>query len=327
MTGSKAEHRNRPITVAGVTVPPGRRRTLEIPAGRLVTGTDLGLPAAVVNGSRPGPQIWLSAAIHGDELNGVEIIRQVLDRLKPADLAGAVLAVPIVNVFGFIGGSRYLPDRRDLNRAFPGSPRGPLASRLAYLMMQEIVGGCVAGIDFHTAADQRDNLPQVRGDLSDGGVLELASAFGAPVMIDASLRDGSLREAATTLGKKVLLYEGGQTRRFDKEAIEVGVEGTFRVLAALGMIEGVSPPVKKPRAIRLTRWVRARRGGIFRLATALGELVAEGDVLGEIGDSLGGRPTRVRASATGWVIGLTRSPLVNPGDALVNIGREEESSG
>jgi predicted deacylase len=323
VTASKAE-RNQPVSVAGVTVPPGRRRTLEIPAGRLVTGTQLGIPTAVVNGTRPGPTVWLSAAIHGDELNGVEIIHRVLDRLAPRDLAGAVLAVPVVNVFGFIDGSRYLPDRRDLNRAFPGSPRGSSASRLAHLMMSEVVEGCDAGIDFHTAADQRDNLPQVRADLTEEHTRRLACAFGAPVVIDARLRDGSLREAATARGKTVLLYEGGQARRFDEHVIVAGVAGTFRVLAALGMVEDEQSAEREPVAMASTRWTRARRSGIFRLGTKLGAEVDDGDVVGEIGDSLGGRPTRVRAAATGIVIGVTRSPLVNRGDALVNIGIPEE---
>ena len=238
--------------------------------------------------------------------------------------ASAVLAVPVVNVFGFIDGSRYLPDRRDLNRAFPGSPRGSSASRLAHLMMSEVVEGCDAGIDFHTAADQRDNLPQVRADLTDDHTRRLACAFGAPVVIDARLRDGSLREAATARGKTVLLYEGGQTRRFDEPVITAGVAGTFRVLAELGMIESRYPPEQNPQAIASTRWIRARRSGIFRLGTELGVGVEESDVVGEIGDSLGGRPTRVRAAAGGVVIGVTRSPLVNRGDALVNIGIPEE---
>jgi hypothetical protein len=308
--------------VHGVTIPPGRRRRAEIPAGRLVSGTDLEMQVEVVNGRRPGPRLWLSAAIHGDELNGVEIIRRVLDRVSPRDLAGCVLAVPIVNVFGFIEGSRYLPDRRDLNRSFPGSRRGSLAARLAHLFIEDVVRRSDAGIDFHTGSDHRANAPQIRGDLDDPDLVRLTRAFGAGFAVHAGLRDGSLRQAATEMGKQVLVFEGGQAHRFDAAAIAAGVDGTLRVMKALGMVANGPAPARRQVQVRSTTWIRARRAGIFRTQLELGARVEQGHTIGEISDVVGGRPTRIRAPATGWIIGINRHPLVNRGDALANLGRE-----
>ncbi len=238
MTASRAEgHRNVAITVGERTVAPGRTARFELPFARLPTGSDASLPVAVVNGRYAGPHVWLSGAIHGDELNGVEIIRRVLRRLEARRLHGAVLAVPIVNVFGFLSESRYLPDRRDLNRSFPGSGRGSLANRLAHLFMTEVVSQCSLGIDLHTATNHRINLPQLRANLDDPETRRLAVAFGAPFAIQARLRDGSLRQAALDQEIGVLLYEAGQAHRFDEAAIQAGVEGVLRVLNELKMTD------------------------------------------------------------------------------------------
>ena len=321
---AKAETRNVPITVGDVTVAPGKRKRFDLPAARLPTGTWMSLPVAVVNGRYPGPNIWLSGAVHGDEINGVAIIRRVMERLSPGKLHGAVLAVPIVNVFGFINESRYLPDRRDLNRSFPGSTRGSLAARLAHLFLTEIVDHCDIGIDLHTAAGHRINLPQIRGDLSDPRTLDLANAFGAPFLIDAKVRDGSLREAATERGKPVLLYEAGQIQRFDEDAITAGVDGVFRTMEYLGMgtwraPEATLPPV----TIGRTSWVRARRGGITDFTCELGDQVERGDPLATITDSFGSKASKVTSPMTGWVIAMTLNPLVSQGDALVHVAAAE----
>jgi predicted deacylase len=208
--------RNRPVEVAGTTVAPGRRQLVEVPVARLPTATRLNLPIIVLNGLRPGPKLWLSAVVHGDELNGLEIIRRVLEVVRPRRLAGMLLAVPVVNVFGMVTETRYLPDRRDLNRSFPGSPKGSLAAQLANLFMTNVVAACDMGIDLHTGSDHRFNLPQIRGDLEDPTTLRLARAFGAPVSVHAPLRDGSLREACRRRGIPVVVYEGasptGSTR-------------------------------------------------------------------------------------------------------------------
>ena len=270
----------------------------------------------------------MSGAIHGDEVIGVEVIRELIATLSPKEFKGTLLAVPVVNVLGFMAGDRYLPDRRDLNRSFPGSPRGSLASRIAHLFMTEVVAKCEVGIDVHTAADKRANLPQIRADLDDPRTRELAEAFGAPVMVHARLRDGSLRQAALDVGAKALLYEAGEALRFDDESIATGVAGVRRVLAFLGMIEP-DPDDEPTQSLesRSTRWVRARGTGILNLDTKLGDVVEAGDRLGGLSDTFGRRVRLVRADRSGIVIGLTRAPIVNAGDALVHIASVESADG
>lgn len=308
------------IEIAKEVIPPGRSQIIEIPVSRLPTQTVLSLPITIVNGFKPGPKLWLSAAIHGDELNGVEIIRQVLEKVKPENLQGTLFAVPIVNVFGFIEQSRYLPDRRDLNRSFPGSETGSLASRLANLFMREIVNQCTHGIDLHTAAIHRVNLPQIRANLEDKATYEVAKAFGTEVMIHASTRDGSLRQAATKKGIPILLYEAGEALRFDNQAIATGVGGIFRVMNCLKMFDFSSPaPFASPTEVSQSKWIRASRGGIFHLAVQLGETVTKKQKLGFITDAFGQKIHWIYASVKGIVISYTLNPLVNQGDAIVHI--------
>jgi len=315
-------HLNGPITVGGVTVRPGRKIQFELPFAKVVTGATESLPVKVINGRASGPHVWLSAAIHGDELNGIQIIRRVLRELDAKSLRGALIAVPIVNPLGFIIQSRYLPDHRDLNRSFPGSARGSAAARLAHLFMSEIVEQCSVGIDLHTASNHRINLPQLRADLDNRHTLRLAHAFGAPFTIHARFRDGSLRQAAAERDKTVLLYEAGQANRFDDEAIDAGVNGVMRTLRQLRMIDARLPRAPATRLVRRTRWVRARRGGIVEIDVKLGDFVAQGDSVAHISDAFGVRPTQVRAAEAGWVIARSLRPLVNSGDALVHLAAQ-----
>lgn len=314
-----AENNNRPITVGDVTVDPGRKTKIELPFAQAVTGANESLPVVVINGRSSGPHVWLSAAIHGDELNGIQIIRRVLRELDARNVRGALIAVPIVNPMGFMVGSRYLPDRRDLNRSFPGSRRGSTASRLAHMFMSQIVDHCSVGIDLHTATNYRTNLPQIRANIDDPATLKLARAFGAPFTIHARLRDGSLRQAASEAGKTALLYEAGQAHRFDQDAIEVGFNGVMRTLRSLKMIDARLPRAARTRLVRRTRWMRARRGGIVEMEVDLGDRVDNGDIVASISDAFGSRPTQVKATETGWVIAMALRPLVNSGDALVHI--------
>ncbi len=314
-----AEKANASITVGGVTVRPGRKTKIELPFAKVATGSTEHLPVAVINGRSGGPHVWLSAAIHGDELNGIEIVRRVLARLDAKALRGAVIAVPIVNPLGFLIGSRYLPDRRDLNRSFPGSKRGSTAARLAHLFMEQVVSQCSVGIDLHTASDHRMNLPQIRCDITDPQTLTLARAFAAPFTIHARVRDGSLRQAAVDRGATILVYEAGQAHRFDADAIEAGVTGTLRALRSLGMIEARLPRARPTVLIRKTRWVRARRGGLVSAIAELGQRVEQGEAVASISDAFASRPTTVKATETGWIIARTLKPLVNTGDALVHI--------
>jgi predicted deacylase len=315
-----SRQRGQPITVGGVTILPGRKQRLELPVSRLPTQTLLSLPVTVVNGRYDGPCLWLSAAIHGDEINGVEVIRQVLAAVQPNTLHGRLIAVPIVNIFGFIEQSRYLPDRRDLNRSFPGSKRGSLASRLAYLFMNEIVAHCNYGIDLHTASYHRCNLPQIRGDLSNTDTYAIAKAFGAPIMIHASMRDGSLRQAAAKKEIPVLLYEAGEALRFDADAIATGVNGVMRVMSALGMqaFDALSSPLESVE-IHETKWVRASRSGILHSLVNLGDRVEKKQPLGRITDAFGEKSGKVDSPYPGIVIGYTKNPLVNQGDGIFHI--------
>lgn len=313
--------------IGTVKVRAGARREVSLPISRLVTGAEVSLPIHVLHGREDGPSVWLNAAIHGDEVVGIEIIRRVLARLDPKQLRGTLLAVPIVNVLGVLNGDRYLPDRRDLNRSFPGSRRGSLAGRIADLMMREVVAKCDVGIDLHTGSDRRSNLPQVRCDLEDPHTRELAETFGAPVIYHARLRDGSLRFAARERGARVLLYEAGEAWRFDEWAIVPGVDGVMRVLARLGMVDDADAASEPPRPSDLcwrSGWVRARRTGIVHMDVALGQHVKEGERLGELFDSFGKRLAIVKADRPGVVIGRAEAPLVNRGDALVHIGEVEQ---
>ncbi len=308
------------LEIAGQTISPGKQKRLEIPVGRLPTQTLLSLPVTVINGKKTGPRLWISAAIHGDELNGVEIIRQVVGQINPKHLKGSLIAVPIVNVFGFIEQSRYLPDRRDLNRNFPGSPSGSLASRLAYLFMEEIVSRSTHGIDLHTAAVPRINLPQIRANLDDEDTYRCAKAFSAPIMMHSTTRDGSLREAATKQGIPILLYEAGEALRFDSEAIRLGVEGILRVMDVLQMypLPSLNPAVESVE-IRDYKWIRATKAGILRLEVKLGQKVAKKQLLGVISDAFGEKTSKIRSSFDGIVIGLCQNPLVNQGDGIFHI--------
>lgn len=323
--------------IGDVQVEPGTRRSLQIPVARLPAGGWLSLPIHVFHGSAEGPGLFLSGAIHGDEVDGVEITRQVLDRLRPEALAGTVVAAPIVNLPGLLSGSRYLPDRRDLNRAFPGTANGSLASRLAYLFMQEVVGRCSHGIDFHCGSDDRDNLPQVRANLDDDVTHSLACAFAAPITIHAPAPAGSLRRAAVARGTRVLLYEAGEARRFTPAAVRAGVRGTIRLMAALDMISGegvagiengagdaagAGAPLLESRS---RRWVRARRSGVCRLDVELGQHVRKGETLGEITNALGLETAAVRSRAAGVVIGRRINPIVYQGEALVHIAEIENN--
>ncbi len=308
-----------PFIVAGQRVAPGTRRQINLPAGRLPSGTELSLRLQVLHGTELGPTIWMSGAIHGDEIVGVEIIRRVLETIDERELRGTVIAVPVVNVFGFVAESRYLPDRRDLNRSFPGSRRGSLASRLARLFVDNVLEPTEFGIDFHAGSDDRTNLPQIRGNLEDQETRRLATAFSAPLMIHAKTIKGSLRETAVKRGKRVLLFEGGEPRRFNPGPVQAGADGALRVLHALSMIEASPVSMIESAEASSATWVRAPRGGIFHLQTRLGARVRRGELIGIITEPSGRGGREVRARASGMIMGHAVNPLVHQGDSLVHI--------
>lgn len=317
-----------PLAIGGVAVSPGQRLTINLPLARLHTFTEMTIPLQVIAGKRPGPRLFVSAAIHGDEINGVEIIQRLLKLKLLRNLKGTLIVIPVVNVFGFIDKSRYLPDGRDLNRSFPGFEKGSLAARLAHLLMEEVISKCSHGIDLHTATNHRRNLPQIRAWLDDAETERLAHAFGVPVIINANLRDGSLRQAAVETGIPMLVYEGGEALRFNEVAIRAGLSGVLSVMRSLGMVSGkaVSARVsskKQPETLiaRHTTWMRAPEGGILHSTTHLGSRVAEGEVLGVITDPFGENEVPVLATTSGIVIGRLNLPLVNEGEALFHLAR------
>lgn len=320
--------------IGGATIEPGARRLVDLPVARLSNHTPVTLPIHVLHGSRPGPTMFISAAIHGDELNGVEIIRRVLRAVQPGNISGTLLCVPVVNAFGFIGRSRYLPDRRDLNRSFPGSAQGSLAGRLAHLFLKEVVSRSQLGIDLHTAAIHRINLPQIRCQFSSSPRLrQLGVAFGAEVVLDSPERAGSLRRTAREAGVDVLVYEGGEGLRFDEFAITAGVDGIARVMLEVGMLElpenverpGAESNLKRsPLLANASKWVRAPEGGVLRSAKRIGEAVSQGDVIGHVSNPYDDSSVEVRSPRRGIIIGRTTLPIVNMGDALFHIAWSEE---
>ncbi|PIE11409.1 MAG: succinylglutamate desuccinylase [Rhodobacterales bacterium] len=313
--------RREPFHIAGKVVAPGSRRTVDLPVSVLSDHTPVTLSAHVVHGRRPGPVVSITAGIHGDEVIGVEIVRRLLAQPALDRLAGTLIAVPIVNTYGFLNRSRYLPDRRDLNRCFPGYPGGSLASRLAYLLMEEVIGRADLGIDLHSAAVHRINLPQVRISPDSPALLRLARDFGAPVILPSKLREGSLRAAALERGIEMLLFEAGEGLRFDEFSARAGVMGILRVLHAQGMIaaRGIAKPRKAPILCGTSRWLRAPQGGLLRMYRSEGDVVSEGDVLAHVSDPFGETETELTAPAAGLIIGRATMPVVNEGDALCHL--------
>ncbi|QGY00431.1 succinylglutamate desuccinylase/aspartoacylase family protein [Roseovarius faecimaris] len=289
--------------------------------------TPVDLSVHVIHGRRPGPVMFVSAAIHGDEVIGVEIVRRLLKAEGLDEIAGTLLAVPIVNSFGFLNHSRYLPDRRDLNRVFPGLSEGSMASRLAHIFMREVVTRSDVGIDLHSAAIHRTNLPQIRLTPDNDRLAELGRVFGAPVMMYSKLRDGSLRMAAEAEGVDVLLYEAGEGLRFDELAARAGVAGILRVMHHLGMIGAESLPEAGAEPVLCTEshWYRAPAGGVFRGYLTIGDTVEPGTVLGAVTDPFGDVEAELTASREGIVIGRTIMPVVYEGDALFHIARTPQA--
>ncbi|MGB1908193.1 MAG: succinylglutamate desuccinylase/aspartoacylase family protein, partial [Spongiibacter sp.] len=279
----------RSVSIAGCDIAPGSRQQIELPVAKLYTHTELSMTIKAVRGKRDGPTLFVSAAIHGDEINGVEIVRRLLQHRALRSLRGTLVAIPIVNVHGFLNNSRYLPDGRDLNRSFPGSPKSSLAGRVAHSFFNNVVAQCEYGIDLHTGARHRGNLPQIRADLQDERTREMAEAFGAPVLLHAKTRDGSLREVASDQNIPILLYEAGEALRFDEVAIRVGVSGIINVMRQIGMLppSRVKKPRRQPMVTDQSYWVRARVSGVLRALVPLGAFVKKGAILAVVSDPIG----------------------------------------
>lgn len=313
--------------IAGQEVEAGTRRKITINLAPLYDFTPTGIPVEVIRGREEGPVLFVSAAIHGDEINGVNIIHRLLRSKRLSKLKGTLIAVPIVNVFGFNTKNRYLPDRRDLNRSFPGSEDGSLAAQVAHIFMREIVTKSNYGIDLHTGAIHRTNLPQIRGCFKDPHTKELAERFGAPVLINSDLRDGSLREAAQEHNVPILLYEGGEALRFDEHATRVGLRGILRVMEAIGMIapKAETTKVQTPVLAKDSYWLRAPYSGLLQTRTKLGMRVKKDQLLATISDPFATHSFDIRAKQEGIVIGMSHLPLFNKGDAVMHIATFEDA--
>ncbi|MDP5054774.1 MAG: succinylglutamate desuccinylase/aspartoacylase family protein, partial [Congregibacter sp.] len=277
------------LFIGGVQIAPGERQVIDLRVAPMYTHDDLSITVQAIRGNRPGPTLFISAAIHGDEINGVEIIRRLLQHKALKNLRGTLLAIPIVNVYGFLNHTRYLPDGRDLNRSFPGSSKGSLTGRVAHTFVKEVLKKCTHGIDLHTGSRHRSNFPQIRADLDDEQAAEMTRAFGVPLAINAKIRDGSLRYCAGDMGIPVILYEAGEALRFEEVYIRAGVRGIINVMRSIGMLPGSRGRTTQPDPIisEETTWVRAGESGVLRTFSALGDKVNAGQVLAIVADPLG----------------------------------------
>jgi len=308
------------LTLLKAQIPPGTSQRLSWSATELFEGVPVATPVLVVNGRLPGPTLCLTAAVHGDELNGIEVVRRVMHDIDPSKLAGAVIGVPIVNLQGFRRNSRYLPDRRDLNRHFPGNPTGSAASRIAHSFFTEIVAHCDALVDMHTGSFERANLPQLRADLNDSDIRTLTKGFGATVILHSVPTEGTLRAAATRVGIPAVTLEAGGPSVLELEEVKHGVRGIETLLYSLGMRQryrlwGDPEPV-----YYRSTWVRANRGGILLSDVKLGDHVTQGDLLGTITDPMNNASSNLYAPYSGRIIGMARNQIVMPGFAAFHVG-------
>ncbi len=317
MSGASAES----FAIAGEEVSPGTRAFISIPVSQQVTGISASLALQVIHGAQPGPCVFVSGAIHGDEIVGTAVIQKLAARIEPETLTGTVILAPVVNIYGFAAHSRYLPDRRDLNRSFPGNRKGSLAAQLANCFLEHVIDKAMLGIDIHSAAVHRYNLPQIRIAAGNPYLVELAMAFGAPVIVESPLREGSMRALAAERGTPMLLLEAGEALRFDRLSIDIGVSGVLRVLAHIGMLDrddGLTS-VGIPARANTSSWVRAPRGGVTHRKRKSGDIVHKGDCLATVGGLFGEDPIEMLSPIDGIIIGHATLPVVNQGDALFHI--------
>ncbi len=313
-----------PLFIADVPIYKGEEKRINAHIARLPSHTPIEIPILVYRAKEEGPTLLLMGGLHGDEINGMEIVRQLMDKGHHRVQRGTVICIPILNVFGFINFSREVPDGKDVNRSFPGNKNGSLASRVAYYLMKEIIPKIDYGIDFHTGGAARANYPQIRAVLKHTVNRDLAKAFAPPLIINAPLRAKSLRQAAFKLGKPIIVYEGGESLRFDENAIHMGAEGALRVMHFLGMIDTAPLNTSPTEVLQHTSWVRARFAGLFRAVVDCGDTVAKNQLLGTITNPFGEFTAHVKASQGGIIIGINHLPVVHQGDAIVHIGLLEQ---
>jgi predicted deacylase len=314
------------LTILGTEIHPDSSQRVAWAATELFEGVPISTPVLVVNGKFAGPTLCLTAAVHGDELNGIEMVRRVMHNLKPEKLSGAVLGVPIVNLQGFRRGSRYLPDRRDLNRFFPGNPDGSAASRIAHSFFTEIISHCDALIDLHTGSFERANLPQLRADLRDPDVVTLTQGFGATVILHSKPAEGTLRFAATAADIPAVTLEAGGPSELELQEVKHGVKGIETLLNTLGMVKKIRLWGEDEPVYYRSTWVRANRGGILLADVTLGSTVRQGDLLGTITDPMNNASTKLYSPHSGRIIGMARNQVVMPGFAVFHVGIQTDEA-
>ncbi len=310
------------LTLLNKTVPAGTSERLMWSASEIFEGVSTETPVLVVNGRYRGPTMCLTAAIHGDELNGIEMVRRILHDLDPDKLSGAVIGIPIVNLQGFRRGSRYLPDRRDLNRYFPGNPIGSSAARIAHSLFEEIIRQCDALVDLHTGSFYRTNLPQLRADLRYSKIKELTHGFGGIAVLHSVAAPGTLRRAATDAGIPTVTLEAGEPLRLQSAKVDQGVNGIFKLLDTLDMVPNTQLPGRPEPVFYESTWVRAEHGGILFAVARLGQEVTAGDVLGTITDPITNEQNLVYSPENGRILGMALNQVVMPGFAAFRIGIE-----
>lgn len=306
------------FTINGVEIARGENKIINFNVARLPSNTLIDLPVHIYRAKRKGPKLLISAGMHGDELNGTEIIRRLIveNRIKP--VRGTVVAIPIINIYGFLINSRYLPDGKDLNRSFPGRKNGSLAARIAHTLMNKILPIVDFGVDFHTGGANK-NYPQIRCVADDEKNLELAKAFNPPLIINSSLRDGSFRKSAFNEGKRIIVFEGGESLNFDELSIREGIKGTIRLMNHLGMTR---KSIRKNQNVIISSssWSRSPKSGLFRAYVSYGDKISTHQKIGSVSDPFGKEEIIIKSNTEGIIIGLRSNPIVNRGDALFNIG-------
>lgn len=311
-----------PFSISGIQVAPGETREIYLKVSESYLSSSIQIPVTVIRGRTSGPTAYVSAAIHGDEINGSDIVRRLIFDIDHDKLSGTLIGIPVVNIPGFLAQSRYLPYHRDLNRFFPGKRRGNNAERIAFRIFQEIVRRCDFGIDLHTASSGRSNLPHVRGDMTHPRVRNLARAFGTSILVNQTGVRGSLRREATEAGIPTIIFEAGESGRFSQKVSLAGLRGVLNVLSEIGMWpahEKARPPFQV--IVKGSEWIRAEKGGILDLAARPGDLIYEGDLIGSILNPFGKTVTQIRAPVTGIIIGVTTAPLTVPGTGIAHVAR------
>jgi predicted deacylase len=319
---------NNTIEVLGKVISQGKGLQINLDIAKLHTRTKIEVPIIIERAKEPGPTLLITGGIHGDEINGVEIVRQLISKGYHKPQKGMVICIPVVNIFGFLNQTRQFPDGRDLNRVFPGSKGGSLASIFAYHLMKEIVPLADFCLDFHTGGANRFNAPQIRVNDGDDESLELAKVFGAPFIMKSKRREKSYRDSAIKLGKKVLLYEGGKSLDINKSVTQVGVNGALNLMHHLGIRDFTAAlksdlKVTDPVVVDSSKWIRAAYSGMFRSNAVLGNLYSKGDKIGSISDPFGFFEKDVKAPVKGYVFSINHAPIVNKGDAIIHMSREK----